>query len=471
MPAAVQAQVKTEVVEDVEDQPDFGGEEEPQAEPQADPQAKTEAGGDVEMKVAGVAKKEELDEKAKGEPRADALHLSGVNRLTRTHLAEVFASKRLPAFQRVEWIADDKCVVVFANKQAAAESLNAALDGFEEGRDKPGPGLWRAIRGYMDFRQATVLDVPSANFKKQHRAGRQVRDYRFWEAAKDIDKSIMEGLEQKGIKRDAPSGEDAIAAAVYANQLGEAPRKKRRKMPAGEGDLDEPEPEAPELLEQMAQKDKELLGLKAEVEESPAPVAETGENEAVAAVCEVVAQEKWEDSWFAQQAKNAGRRTGEEAWGRHAQADDLEPREDAGPTGSRRDVRDAPRRRGRDQDWRHDQFQDMDRPRVSRAWGHDDRAGAPSEVPGPAPRKRGRGDGNPADDWGTNRGGNARRDAPQKPLVWEADDEEKRKRVKRMDRFSKAAPAAATDTAGDAVGDAAGAVDDAGDAAGEAGEH
>lgn len=30
-------------VQDVEDQPDFGGEEEPQAEPQADPQAKTEA--------------------------------------------------------------------------------------------------------------------------------------------------------------------------------------------------------------------------------------------------------------------------------------------------------------------------------------------------------------------------------------------------------------------------------------------
>ena len=26
----------------------------------------------------------------------------------------------------------------------------------------------------------------------------------------------------QGIKRDAPSGEDAIAAAVYANQLGEA---------------------------------------------------------------------------------------------------------------------------------------------------------------------------------------------------------------------------------------------------------
>lgn len=69
-------------------------------------------------------------------------------------------------------------------RQAAKSALDAAIDGFEQGRDKPGPGLWRAIRGMMDFRQATVLDVPSANFKKQHRAGRQVRDYRFWEAAK-----------------------------------------------------------------------------------------------------------------------------------------------------------------------------------------------------------------------------------------------------------------------------------------------
>ena len=81
------------------------------------------------------------------------------------------------------------------------------------------------------------------------------------------------------------------------------------------GDLDEPEPEVPDLLQQMAQKDKELLGLKTEagvafvskkfwtfgaavqrshlipnvlakylacrswsvqVEESPAPVVETG---------------------------------------------------------------------------------------------------------------------------------------------------------------------------------------------------
>ena len=33
--------------------------------------------------------------------------------------------------------------------------------------------------------------------------------------------SLVQQLPQ-GIKRDAPSGEDAIAAAVYANQLGEA---------------------------------------------------------------------------------------------------------------------------------------------------------------------------------------------------------------------------------------------------------
>ena len=34
----------------------------------------------------------------------------------------------------------------------------------------------------------------------------------------------------------------------------------------------------------------------------------------------IALQEKWEDSWFAQQAKHASRRSREEAWGRHAQA-------------------------------------------------------------------------------------------------------------------------------------------------------
>ena len=34
-------------------------------------------------------------------------------------------------------------------------------------------------------------------------------------------------------------------------------------------------------------------------------------------------------------------------------------------------------------------------------------------------------------------------------VVWQADAEERAKRARRMDRFSRAAPAAATDTAGD----------------------
>lgn len=441
--------VKTEVIEDTvdankdtEEQPDFGGDEENQ-----EPTTKTEAAAEAleGQKVEGVAKKEEIDEKAKGEARPDAVHVSGVNRLTRTHLAEIFASKRLPAFQRVEWIADDKCVCVFANKEAALTCLAGALDGFEEGSEKPGPGLWRAIRGMMDFRQATVKDLPSANFKKQHRAGRQVRDYRFWEAAKDIDKNIMDNLEQKGTKRDAPSGEDAIAAAVRADQL-EGPRKKRRTMP-----VETPEAEAPDLLQQMAQKDKELLGLKTEVSEDPPALAETGENEAISAVVDVVPQEKWEDSWFAQQAKHAGRKTREEAWGRHAQADDLQPREDFNDRraggGEARQRPPRPERRAppgaRGDEWRHDQF---DRPRTTRGWGHDDREAWGREA---YSGKRSRGGEGSFQDRGGPSG-----DGQQGGLVWEADAEERQKRQKRMDRFSKAAPAAATDTAGDGEGQA-----------------
>ncbi|CAE7692455.1 unnamed protein product [Symbiodinium sp. CCMP2592] len=119
----------------------------------------------------------------------------------------------------------------------------------------------------LDFRQAAATDIPGPNFKKWHRAGRQVRDYRFWEAAKEIDGNILDSLEQKGTKRDAPTGEDAIAAAVYANELGEAPRKKRRK---NKGPVEEEE--APDLLQQMAQKDRELMALKEEVQPEDTPM-------------------------------------------------------------------------------------------------------------------------------------------------------------------------------------------------------
>ncbi|OLP91173.1 hypothetical protein AK812_SmicGene27158 [Symbiodinium microadriaticum] len=162
----------------------------------------------------------------------------GVQRLTRTHIAEVFESKKLPRFDRVDWISDEKVVCVFKDAQ--------------------------------------------------------------------------------GTKRDAPTGEDAIAAAVYAEELGEAPRKKRRK---NKGPVEEEE--APDLLQQMAQKDRELMALKEEVQpedtpmegaegpgtEAPQPEAaeaeikapaapaapsipavDTGEGEAISAVCDVVPQ-------------------------------------------------------------------------------------------------------------------------------------------------------------------------------------
>jgi len=209
----------------------------------------------------GVAKKEEVEE-SKAAVRPDAVLMVGVQRLTRTHLAEIFASKNLPCFQRLEWIADEKVICVFENNEAAATALRGALDGFDQSDDRPGPGLWRAVRGMIDFRQATLDDMAPVNFKRQHRGGRQVRDYRFWEAAKDIDKTIMENLDAQGVKRDAPTGEDAIAAAVWGDQLEAPPKKKRRKAaPQGENDG---AAEAPDILQQMAQKDKEILALKQE---------------------------------------------------------------------------------------------------------------------------------------------------------------------------------------------------------------
>lgn len=401
-----------------------------------------------------------------------------MQRLTRTHIAEVFESKKLPRFDRVDWISDEKVVCVFKDAQAATIALAGCLRGFEEGSDRPGPGLWRAVRGMLDFRQAAATDVPGPNFKKWHRAGRQVRDYRFWEAAKDIDRNILDSLEQKGTKRDAPTGEDAIAAAVYAEELGEAPRKKRRK---NKGPVEEEE--APDLLQQMAQKDRELMALKEEVQpedtpmegaegpgtEAPQPEAaeaeikapaapaapsipavDTGEGEAISAVCDVVPQERWEDSWFAQQAKTSGNRTkGDEPWGRHAKADELEAREDVRDDregGARRDGR---RRGAADRDWRHDLFNyATERERQARnnrgAWGHDDRGdwGGADVRDREAPRKRGRGD-----HWDRGQEWQARPDAAggaaAAPSFKPADDEETRKRRKRMERFSKAAPAAA----------------------------
>eukprot|EP00439_Symbiodinium_sp_Y106_P065338 s604_g10.t1 len=170
-------------------------------------------------------------------------------------------------------------------------------------------------------------------------------------------------------------------------------------------------------------------------------------------------KERWEDSWFAQQAKTSGRgnrsKGAEEPWGRHAKADDLEAREEARDDqqgGARREGR---RRGAADRDWRHDLFNyATERERQARnnrgGWGHDDRGawGGPDvrDRDREAPRKRGRGyddhDWDRGQDWQArpDTAGGATAAAPSfKP----ADDEETRKRRKRMERFSKAAPAAA----------------------------
>eukprot|EP00933_Yihiella_yeosuensis_P028145 TRINITY_DN21954_c0_g1_i1.p1 TRINITY_DN21954_c0_g1~~TRINITY_DN21954_c0_g1_i1.p1 ORF type:complete len:516 (+),score=129.64 TRINITY_DN21954_c0_g1_i1:51-1550(+) len=393
----------------------------------------------------GIAKKEEVD-RAKGERRPDAILVSGANRLQRGHLAEIFASKRLPSFHSLEWIADHEVICVFDTAEAAARSLAGALAGFDQaGEDRPGPGLWRAQRGMLDFREATVADAPAADFKRQHRAGRQVRDYRFWEAAKEIDGGIMDAEEAKGnLKRAAPSGEDAIAAAVLAREL-EPPAKKRRKSSAQPIAPKGEEEEAPDILTQMAKQDKEIIGLKQEPEDQPHPApAVTGEMEFVHAVPEIHVEETWENSWFSKKGDDDdnGRRRrkkipDEDAWGRHAQIAQEDPEDRRGKgrgKGKERDNRgredwddwyrdqngrgrdwNASRRGGRDND-------DWDR---GRRWSHEDRGGGGGRDSG---RKR---------QWEDDRRGGGRQEDRDRarPRFSEVDDDEKKKRQRRMDRF------------------------------------
>lgn len=208
---------------------------------------------------------------AKSEPRPEAIHVSGVQRLTRTHLAEVFDSKNLPSFVSVEWVADDQVLIIFANVQDAATALVGALRGFgdtmAEMESNPGPGLWRAQRGMLDFREATRGDVPDMGWRKQHRGGRQVREFRFWSAMEDLDKNILAGEDGKDII--VPSGEDALGAwddgDTGEDALFEytAPVKRLRitelKQPVFEGEGVAKEDDASRLLEQMADEDKKLL--------------------------------------------------------------------------------------------------------------------------------------------------------------------------------------------------------------------
>eukprot|EP00930_Biecheleria_cincta_P068595 TRINITY_DN5617_c0_g1_i3.p1 TRINITY_DN5617_c0_g1~~TRINITY_DN5617_c0_g1_i3.p1 ORF type:complete len:511 (-),score=149.08 TRINITY_DN5617_c0_g1_i3:47-1546(-) len=441
---------------DDDELPDFGDGEEPAA---AVLPPKTEAPSrampdyadldDDDCAAVGsfpaTAKKEEPEADA----RPDAMVLTGVQRLTRGHLVEIFNSKSLPVFDRLEWIADDKVVCIFPDREAASKALGGALAGFETADDRPGPGLWRAVRGMIDFKEATVADVPANNFKRQHRAGRQVRDFRFWEAAKDIDAEIFEKLDSKGIKRPAPSGEDAIAAAVFTSQL-EAPKKKRRKAAAAA----QSEAEVPDLLLQMAQKDKQLMALKAPKEEptdDAEPTAELSVRDAVPDISDMP-QESWEDSWFSKPS-DAG---DEDAWGRHAQEPGAEEEREEGKRGLKPDKpagegdgaangRDRDKDRsdqGANEQWRHDRFGRNEWDEWSRGIG----AGGNNEA---SSRKRDR-------DSDRDRG-DASRSSP--PKFKELDDEEKRKRQRRMERFSRTA--AATDEAAAPAAEAAAPADEA----------
>lgn len=196
----------------------------------------------------GLGKPKEQDDDYPGpraEKRPEVVHISGVRRLTRSHLSEVLDAKRLPDFVRLEWIDDDRVCVVFANPEDATKVLKVADAGFDSEVSSPGPGLWRAQRGMLDFREATTADRPDPFFKKQHRGGRQVREFRFWAAMTDMDKRILDNEEAtQGSKRPLADGEDED----------EKPPKKRAK-PA-EGDAEE---SGFDLLEQMATQDKRLI--------------------------------------------------------------------------------------------------------------------------------------------------------------------------------------------------------------------
>jgi len=207
---------------------------------------------------AGVEVKDDVKAQPEGDRRPQAIYISGVQRLTRTHLAEVFDSKSLPQFVRLEWIGDEEVVCIFKSAEDAAFALKSAQSGFGDTAVedvRPGPGLWRAQRGMLDFRYATTGDRPGLGWKKQHRAGKQVREFRFWEAIKDMDRGILDKEDEAlGIKR-----------IPLFTEL--PPEKRRRVDPDAGGAID--------LLEQMAAQDKGLLAKedkKDNDDEAPWPV-------------------------------------------------------------------------------------------------------------------------------------------------------------------------------------------------------
>lgn len=269
--------VKAEVPEVEEEAADYGGPEETAtgAPMRAMPDYGDLLDDDEPRLVQGDTKESKEEDGAKAEvapPRKEAIHIGGVQRLTRTHLSELFQSKNLPMFRWVEWIGDDQVICVFEQVADVAVALKGCLAGFQNVEDdRPGPGLWRAQRCMLDFRQANQADRPPSDFKRNHRGGRQVREYRFWEAMKDNDSFILQHEDpQQGVKRPMPSGEDALAAADWDD---DAQRRKRLRkgihpVEAEEEDID--------LLNRMAEQDKNILTKEEAGESASLPTTNDG---------------------------------------------------------------------------------------------------------------------------------------------------------------------------------------------------
>lgn len=205
-------------------------------------------GGEEDIKPNIKVKDEPRSDPALAPKRPDAVLISGVQRLNRTHIADVFKSKQLPEFLRLDYIGDDQVIAVFSTDEEAAKVVKSAAEGFRDVADDgaPGPGLWRAMRGMMDFRQATIADEPPMGFKRQHRGGKQVREFRFWTAATDMGNKILAEEDELNEIRKRPAPE-----RQEVDDSGQPKAKRARTTKGAEAGID--------LLEKMMSADKNIF--------------------------------------------------------------------------------------------------------------------------------------------------------------------------------------------------------------------
>jgi len=408
---------------EVDDAADFGDEA---AAPETGDQttqaaaAPTRAMPDYGDVMDGDAQDTKPNIKVKDEPRSDpalapkrpdAVLISGVQRLNRTHIADVFQSKQLPEFVRLDYIDDDKVIAVFSTDEEAAKVVKSAAEGFRDVADDgaPGPGLWRAMRGMLDFRHATIEDEAPMGFKRQHRGGKQVREFRFWTAATDMGKKILDEEQELNEirKRPAPDRQEA-------DEDGQPKAKRARITKGAEAGID--------LLEKMMASDSRLFVKEEERGElAPLPVLTP------------------------EQDKEAEYRAIGSLLDRLATKDDSSDRGKGKRRGGKRDSwqddRDWQRGGGRDwQDWSHDDRTGGDSRNNDDDWwsqrdgrkggkkgrGRQDRSRSPVGKKG----RKGKGDGRKADDDNGNKDS-----ASALGAAVESTAEELEKRAKRANRF------------------------------------